>query len=71
MAWFLAAAKNGFYPSAVNLGMLFLTGYEDFIPNPMVAYMWLKVAQGYETSPELEAALKQCEQLLDPNKSVE
>ena len=64
MAWFLEAAKNGFYPSAVNLGMLFLTGYGDFLPNPMVAYMWLRVARKRETSPELEAAIKRCEELL-------
>lgn len=44
--------------------MLFLTGLGDFLSNPMVAYMWLKVAQKRETSPELEAAIKRCEELL-------
>lgn len=65
MAWFLEAARKGFYPSAVNLGMLFLSGFGDFLPNPMIAYEWLKVAQKRENSPELESVVKQCEALLE------
>jgi len=66
MAWFMEAANNGFYPSVVNLGVLFLNGFDDFLPNPLLAYIWLKTAQKNHNSPELEALIKRCSELLNP-----
>lgn len=54
LAWFLNAAKYNFFPSMVNVGMIFLQGNKQILANPLAAYIWLSSAQTYQDSPELK-----------------
>lgn len=65
IAWTLQAAKQNFYPSMVNIGMIFLNGKSEVLANPMAAYIWFKQAAQIENSPQLEALIQQAQGLLD------
>lgn len=59
IAWFLAAAKSFFYPSMINIAVIFLNGEGPVVSNPYVAMIWLKKAREMQDSPELVALAKQ------------
>ncbi|CAG9324546.1 unnamed protein product [Blepharisma stoltei] len=65
VAWFYQAAKNAFYPSIINLGIIFLNGRGEFAANPLIAYIWLKNAQRVEDSTMIQKLVSEAEKALD------
>ena len=61
LAWFLNAAKYNFFPSMVNVGMIFLKGNKQILPNPLAAYIWLSSAQSYQDSPEIRELVEEAQ----------
>mmetsp|Transcript_772 Transcript_772/g.1501 ORF Transcript_772/g.1501 Transcript_772/m.1501 type:complete len:184 (-) Transcript_772:1130-1681(-) len=64
VAWFLAAAKNHFYPSIINVALIFLNGEGPVISNPLAAKVWLEKAKSMQDSPDVQAMLEAADEAI-------